>query len=425
MTGAEMMDLAERLYPINRSVMGNGLRETLAILSEWLPLDVTEVPTGTDAFDWVVPQEWNVEIAWIKGPDGRKIIDFADSNLHVVTNSSPVHKRMTLPELEGHLYSLAELPDAIPYRRGNQDGSWGFCLSDAQRSRLVDGEYEVFIDSSVVDGSLTYGEILIPGTTDREIMLSAHTCHPSLANDNLSGVVVAAAIGRRAHASPQRRFGVRIIFAPATLGSITWLSRNPVAADRMHAGLTLACLGDSAPLTYKRSFDGNRQIDRVASKIVASQVPQGNSIDFFPFGYDERQYNSPGFRLPVGSLMRSRHGTFPEYHTSADDLEFINGQQLEKALDAVEVIVDKIQTDPVFRNLAPYGEPQLGKRGLYESVQNAPEPDRLQYAVLWMLSYSDGHHGISEISDTSGIEVDVLAQAADILVSHRLLEPEG
>lgn len=417
------MEMAELLYPLNRSMTGDGLRSTLEVLAEWIPVTVTEVPSGTQVFDWVVPQEWNVAEAWIKGPDGHKVVDFDDSNLHIVTNSSPIHTTISLEELDSRLHSLPDQPDAVPYRRGNQDGTWGFCLTESARQELIEGQYEVYIDASIEEGSLTYGEVFLPGTTGDEIMVSAHICHPSLANDNLSGIVVAAALARRALQFDQRRFGLRFIFAPATIGSIAWLQENRDAASRMHAGLTLACLGDDAGLTYKKSFGGNSRIDRIASDVVESRDGGGATIDFFPFGYDERQYNSPGFRLPVGSLMRSRHGTFPEYHTSGDDLSFISEHQLEDALVTVETIIARLQDDPVFRNLAPFGEPQLGTRGLYASVQNAAQPDQMQYALLWMLNYSDGTHGIAEISNESGIDADTLGEAATILVGHGLLEP--
>ncbi|MCL1594633.1 MAG: DUF4910 domain-containing protein [Actinomycetia bacterium] len=415
--------MARQLFPLNRSMTGEGLRTTLAVLAQWLPVQVTEVPSGTNVFDWVVPEEWNVVEAWIKGPDGGKIVDFDVSNLHIVTNSSPVHTTLSLAELETHLHSLPEQPETVPYRRGNQDGTWGFCLSESVRSGLVDGDYEAYIDASITSGSLTYGEVFIPGTTDDEIMISAHICHPSLANDNVSGIVVAASLARRALESDRRRLGLRFIFAPATIGSIAWLHGNRETSELMHAGLTLACLGDGAALTYKKSFGGSNRIDRVASRVVESPGNEGSTIDFFPFGYDERQYNSPGFRLPVGSLMRSQHGTFPEYHTSDDDLSFISEPQLQGALVAVETIISQLQSDPMFRNLSPFGEPQLGKRGLYTSVQNAAQPEQVQYALLWMLAYSDGVHGIAEISNESGIDADTLLEAATILVGNGLLEP--
>jgi len=420
MARIDMMQLIERLYPLPRSMTGDGVRDTLSILSESIPIEVTEVPSGTEILDWTVPKEWNIKAGWIKGPDGSTIVDFADLNLHVAGYSVPVDAHMSLAELQPHLHSLPENPDAVPYRTGYFAQDWGFCLADEVRRDLVDGDYEVFIDSTLEDGSLTYGEFFLPGDSRREIVLSAHTCHPSLVNDNLSGIAVAAALGQRYLERPKRRFGLRIIFAPATVGAIAWLSQNPDATQRIHAGMTLVCLGDGAALTYKRSVDGNRRIDRVAARSITQR--SGAVIDFYPFGYDERHYNSPGFRIPFGSLMRSRHGTFPEYHTSQDDLNFVDAQQLEDALDAVTEIVDELQTDRLFMNLSPHGEPQLGRRGLYTSVQNAAHPEDLQYAILWMLSMSDAEHGLHEIAAASGIGHDVLERAVALLVEHRLLE---
>lgn len=422
MIGSEMMRLIERLYPLPRSMTGDGVRKTLEILSEWIPLDITEVPTGTAILDWTVPKEWNIDDAWIKAPDGTKVVDFAESNLHVVNHSAPVHDFLPLSDLQRYLHSLPENPDAVPYRTGYFDDSWGFCLADSVRSRLTEGEYEVYIDATLSEGSLTYGEFFVPGRTDREIVLSAHTCHPSLVNDNLTGIVVAAAMGRHVVGTDPGRYGVRIIFAPATIGSIAWLARNTDAVERIHAGLTLVCLGDEAPLTYKRTVFGDAQIDRVASQVLSSAPVPGKTIDFYPFGYDERQYNSPGFRIPFGSLMRSRHGTFPEYHTSQDNPEFVSAAQLAEALDAVERIVSQLQTDRLFKNLSPRGEPQLGRRGLYTSVQNAPQPAELHYAILWLLNLSDEHHGMEEISNLSGIDAEVLIDAAELLIQHELLE---
>lgn len=417
-----MIALIEELYPIPRSMTGDGVRRTLDVLSSWLPLTVSEVASGTRVLDWTIPKEWNVAEAWIKGPDGSIVVDWSELNLHLVAYSAAVHTTLSLEDLQHHLHSLPEQPDAVPYRTAYFDDSWGFCLSDRQRQGLPDGAYEVFIDATLADGSLTYGEFFRPGITDEEIVLSAHICHPSLVNDNLTGVAVAAALGRSLRDTKPRRFGVRIIFAPATIGSIAWLARNPDAPDRVHAGMTLVCLGDGAPLTYKTTVGGGARIDRVASHIIGSDRFAGSTIGFYPFGYDERQYNTPGFRLPFGSLMRSRHGTFPEYHTSLDNPDFISAEQLVEALDAVTAIVNQLQTDRRFRNLAPRGEPQLGVRGLYTSVQNAHLPHELQYAFLWLLSLSDGDHGLTEIAAASSLGLDLLEEAAGILVAHDLLE---
>jgi len=421
MTPSEMMSLAQRLYPITRSLTGEGVRETLSILSEIIPLQIHEVPTGTKVFDWTIPKEWNLSDAWIKDPAGKKIVDLADLNLHVAGYSTPVHLKLTLADLLPHLHSVPELPNAVPYRTAYYEEDWGFCISHEQREGLVDGTYEVSIDSELFDGSLTYGEFFHPGLTDQEVLLSCHICHPSLADDNVSGMVVAAAVGRRLAQMTDNRLGVRILFTPGTLGAITWLSSNHDRLASIEAGLTLVCLGDDQPFRYKRTVFGDRSIDRAAA--LALEDDDSNvCVDFHPFGYDERQYNSPGFRLPIGSLMRSRHGEFPEYHTSLDNLDFIDGGQLKSAADMTVRIVSILQRNRAYLNLKPYGEPQLGRRGLYKSVGRATVPGGLSYAMLWVLNLSDGDHDLIDIASRSQIDFDHVVSAASLLQEHHLLE---
>jgi len=415
------MELAERLYPISRSLTGAGVRETLAIISEYIPLEIHEVPPGTQVLDWRIPKEWNISEAWIRDPSGKTIVDFSDLNLHVVGYSSPVHVKLTLAELLTHLHSVPEEPQAVPYRTAFYKEDWGFCISHEQLTTLRDGEYEVYIDSTLADGFLTYGEFFHPGSEEKEVLLSSHVCHPSLANDNVSGMVVAAMLGQRIALTANNRMGVRILFAPGTLGAITWLSRNGGHVDRVEAGMTLVCLGDDEPLVYKRTVFGDRLTDRAAA-LVLDQVPSNGTTDFFPFGYDERQHNSPGFRMPIGSIMRSRHGLFPEYHTSMDDLDFINSESLAASVDTIERIVSTIDRNRRYRNLAPYGEPQLGRRGLYESVGRSAVPEEMSYAILWVLNMSDGDHDLIDISARSGIDFGTIVTAATTLRSNDLLE---
>jgi aminopeptidase-like protein len=315
---------------------------------------------------------------------------------------------------------LPERPDWIPYRTSYYQPTWGFCLTQRQLDALPDGEYDVAIDSTLAPGSLTYGELVLPGGSPDEVLVSTHVCHPSLANDNLSAIAVSVAVAQ-ALASRPRRYTYRFVYAPGTIGAITWLARNRDTAARVRHGLTLVCLGDASPFTYKRTLDGGAEIDRAAVQALRDAGAAHDVIDFFPYGYDERQYNSPGFRLPVGSLMRGRHGQFPEYHTSADDLSFIAPERLEQSLDAVLAIVDVLEGNRRYRNLAPDGEPQLGRRGLYRAMGGTDIPD-LNLAMLWALTLSDGRHTLLDAAERSRMPFRALRAAADLLLSAGLLE---
>ncbi|MEI9941304.1 MAG: DUF4910 domain-containing protein [Pseudomonadota bacterium] len=416
----ELMDVVRELYPICRSITGNGVRETLAILGRYLPLRLTEVPTGTQVLDWVVPREWNIRDAWIKRSDGQRIVDFHAHNLHVVNYSVPVSGRFRLEQLRPHLFSLPDQPDAIPYRTSYYADSWGFCLTDRQLRELPDDEYDVCIDSSLTEGSLTYAEALLPGDTTDEILISAHVCHPSLSDDNLSGLAVAALLARELGAESRRRYSVRILFAPGTIGAIAWLAKNRETAHRIKHGLTLTCLGDGLPFAFKKTFDGNTELDRVAALVLKESGQDHSLVNYFPYGYDERQYNSPGFRLPVGSLMRGQHGQFPEYHTSLDNLSFVSGKGLAESYDVLRAMIGTLQRNRRYVNLAPYGEPQLGKRGLYRAVGGTGLPG-LQFAMLWVLAMSDGEHTLLDIAERAGLTFDAAHTAATLLLEHELL----
>ncbi len=421
--GRAMYDLAERLYPLPRSITGAGTRATFDIIEEALrgvPLHRTEVPTGTAILDWTVPPEWEIREAWIRGPEGNRVVDFADSNLHVVGYSTPVHERMPLGRLQEHLHSLPEQPDLVPWRTSYYDETWGFCLADRVRATLPDGEYEVYIDSSLRDGSLSYAEVYLPGATEEEVLISVHTCHPSLANDNLSGIAVATFAARALAEREARRYSYRFVAAPGTIGSIAWLARNRERARLVRHGLTLSCLGDSRPFTYKRTFAGKAEVDRAAEYVLRSRAGS-EVIDYFPYGYDERQYNSPGFRLSVGALMRARHGTFPEYHTSADNLDFIAPVHLDESLDTLLEILDVLEANQRYVSLSPYGEPQLGRRGLFERMGGLGDPGA-QFALLWLLASADGEHDLLSIAERSGIDLALLDSAARLLVEHDLIE---
>ncbi len=415
-----MYDMACALYPICRSITGNGARETLAAIGRELPLTIEEVPSGTPVFDWTVPAEWNIREAWIKGPDGRKVVDFADHNLHVVNYSEPVSARMPLAELRPRLHSLPDRPDWIPYRTTYYDRNWGFCLTDRQLQSLPDGEYEVFIDADLEPGSLTYGECVLPGRSDEEVLLSAHTCHPSLANDNLSGIAVLTALGRALQSVP-RHYTYRLLFAPGTIGSITWLARNRERAGRIRHGLVVSCVGDAGGPMYKRSRRGDSDIDRAMAHVLEHFSDQARVEDFSPYGYDERQYCSPGFNLAVGLFERSKYGSFPEYHTSADNLEFIAPEHLEASYGLICEALDILETNrvPVSRN--PWCEPQLGRRGLYQAMGGDLHRAERQMAMLWVLNLSDARHSLLDIAVRSGLPYLRIREAAERLETAGLL----
>jgi aminopeptidase-like protein len=337
--GKELYRFATDLFPICRSITGAGIRQTLESIGRRVPLRVAEVSSGTTVFDWVVPKEWNIRDAYIKGPDGTRIVDFQKSNLHVLNYSVPVHETMRLSELKPHLFTLPEHPGWIPYRTSYYQENWGFCLSHDQLLALEDGLYEVCIDSTLEDGHLSYGEFYSPGRSTDEVLISCHSCHPSLANDNLSGIAVATALAQLL-SGHDLRYSYRFLFIPGTIGAITWLALNPEEARRIRHGLVLTCIGDAAGFHYKRSRRGDAEIDRAAENVLRHSGESSEILNFSPFGYDERQYCSPGFNLPVGCLMRSVWGTFPEYHTSADNLDFIQPMQLAGSLRVCAGILD-------------------------------------------------------------------------------------
>jgi aminopeptidase-like protein len=420
--GGALFELVRELFPICRSITGNGVRDTLRILQRYAPIEVREVPSGTPVLDWVVPKEWNIRDAWIKDDGGRRVVDFQASNLHVVNYSVPVRARMSLDALRPHLHTLPDRPDSIPYRTSYYSETWGFCLSQRQLDALAPGEYDVCVDSTLEPGSLTYGEAVLPGETDDEILISTHVCHPSLCDDNLSGLALSVFLVRALAALPRRRHTMRFVYAPGTIGTITWLARNEERARRIRHGLTLTCVGDGHPFTYKRTVGGREEIDRAAAHVLSTSKQPHQIIDFFPYGYDERQYNSPGFRIPVGSLMRGRHGQFPEYHTSADNLDFVSGAKIAESLRICRAIVDVLEGNATYRNLAPRGEPQLGRRGLYRATGGAQVKD-LELALLWVLNLSDGEHTLLDITERASMEFRTIRMAADLLIEHDLLEP--
>jgi aminopeptidase-like protein len=422
-----MHRLIERLYPICRSITGDGVRETLDIVGELIPLERHEVPSGSEVLDWTVPKEWNIRDAYVADPSGRRVIDFRELNLHVVNYSVPVRARMSLDELRPRLHTLAQFPDRVPHRTTYFNEDWGFCLRHRDLERLEPGEYEVVIDSTLEDGSLTYAECVIPGAGDGPadgrdtVLLSTHVCHPSLCNDNLSGIALATFLARHLLDRPHR-LTYRLLLIPGTIGSITWLARNRGQLDRIRGGLVLSTAGDAGPLHYKRTRSGVSEIDQaVVHSLVHSGKPH-EVRDFEPYGYDERQYSSPGFDLQVGSLTRTPYGRFDEYHTSADDLDFVQAAALGDTLAQHVAALEVLDGNATYRNLRPYGEPQLGRHGLYAALGGRKGDNSAELAVLWVLNLSDGAHSLLDIADRSGLPFAALRTAADALLEVRLLE---
>jgi aminopeptidase-like protein len=421
--GRELYRFATELYPICRSITGDGIRQTLRMIQQRIPLEIFEVPSGTSVFDWTVPKEWNIHDAYIKDSSGRRVVDFQKCNLHVLNYSVPIHATMPLSEIRPHLFSNPAHPDWIPYRTSYYQQDWGFCLSHNQLVALPDGEYEVSIDSTLADGSLSYGECFLPGQSSDEILISCHACHPSLANDNLSGLTVATALARLlAESSSDLSYSYRFLFIPGTIGAITWLARNRANAARIRHGLVLTCLGDKAPFHYKKSRRGGAEIDRTVAHVLSQLRGASKILEFSPYGYDERQYCSPGFNLEVGCLMRSVWGSFPEYHTSADNLNFIEPESLAESLRACATILDVLENNRRYLNLSPFCEPQLGRRGLYRSAGVDSIADEIN-ARLWVLNLSDGENSLLDIAERSRLPFAAILEAADRLRENGLLEP--
>jgi aminopeptidase-like protein len=417
--GKELHDLIRELFPIPRSITGNGLRRTLELIGERVPLEVTEVPTGTPVLDWTIPQEWNIEGAWIDGPDGKRVLDLADSNLHVLGYSVPVRERLPLAELKEHLYSLPEHPDWIPYVTSYYEANWGFCLADRVLQSLPEGDYEVCVDSTLEDGSLTYAEALVPGESEEEVLVSTYACHPSLANENCSGLALLALLAREL-AGRELRYSYRFLFAPSTIGPLAWLARNEERLDRVRHGLVCYCVGDTGPLTYKKSRSGTADVDRAAQLVLRESGEPFDVHEWEPWGADERQFNSPGFDLDVGTLTRTPPGSYPEYHSSADDLELVRPEALAGSFRACMGVFDVLETNAAYVNLSPKGEPQLGRRGLYRAIGTGALPVG-ELALLWVLNLSDGRHTLLDIAERSGLPFAQLRAAAQLLEEDGLL----
>lgn len=419
--GENLFALIEKLYPINRSITGDGLRESLRIVQKEIPIVLHEIPSGTKVLDWKVPKEWNIKEAWIKNSKGEKILDFADCNLHVVNYSIPVSTKMGLDELKTHIHTLEDQPDLIPYRTSYHNEYWGFCMTYNQLMNLEEGEYEVFIDSSLKNGSLTYGELLIKGKSEKEILFSSHFCHPSLANDNLSGIAIATFLARALN-DMSNYYSYRFLFIPGTIGSISWLSQNESSLDNIEHGLVLTLLGDTNNFNYKSSRRENAPIDRIVKFCLNNYTQSFGVLGFSPYGYDERQFCSPGYDLPVGRLSRSLHGEFPEYHTSADNLSFIKADKLEESYLFLLKTIHVMENNFSYLNLSPKGEPQLGRRGLFKKIGGHRDAQDRQMALLWILNQSDGKNSVLDIAEKSNLDFDLLVEAASDLEKVGLLE---
>lgn len=418
--GQAMYRFVSELYPICRSITGDGVRKTLALIRERIPITICEVPSGLEVFDWVVPPEWNIRDAYIKNRAGERIVDFHASNLHVVSYSIPVRARMRLDELKEHLFSEPDQPDLIPYRTSYYKPTWGFCLSHNQLLGLSDGEYDVCIDSSLEPGHLTYGQLRLIGQSPDEVLISCHVCHPSLANDNLSGIAVAIALAQRL-SQVNLRYSYRFLFIPGTIGAITWLSLNQERLSKIKHGIVMTCVGDAGSVTYKASRRGDAEIDKAWAYVLQQSGEPFEIRPFSPLGYDERQYCSPGFNLPVGCFMRTPHGEFREYHTSADNLDLVRPAALADSLQKVSAAIDVIDNNAYYFNLKPFCEPKLGNYGLYKPTGGL-SADLNQKALLWLLNMSDGHNSLLDIATRANLPWQAVKDAASALSEAGLLK---
>ena len=418
--GESMYELIRELYPICRSITGNGVRETLRHVGKHISLKVREVPTGTQVFDWTVPKEWNIRDAYVKNSDGIKVIDFKKSSLHVLNYSTPISKRMSLAELREHLYTLPDHPDWIPYKTSYYQERWGFCLSQNQLDSLAEGSYEVLIDSSLGAGNLTFAECFISGESSDEVLISCHICHPSICNDNLSGIALSTFLARSLQ-DCRLRYSYRFIFIPGTIGAITWLALNESTVGRIKHGLVVANVGDSGKMNYKKSRRGDAEIDRAVAHALKDSGAPYEITDFSPYGYDERQFCSPGFNLPMGSLTRTPWGRYPEYHTSADNLSLVQPKYLADSFKTYLSVLDILENNNRYLNQNPKCEPQLGNRGLYRTMGGNVESKDAELAMLWVLNLSDGRHSLLDVAERSKLPFPTVHAAARALETGGLL----
>ena len=414
----------DRLWPINRSLTGNGNRETLSILSEIVEnLTIREIKSGTQCFDWTVPPEWSIKEAWIKDSKGNKIIDFAENNLHVIGYSTPIDKYVSIDELKTMVSTLPNQPELIPYVTSYYKERYGFCMSHNQLLSLKEDTYHIYIDSALdYNGSLTIGEAILPGKSEKEILLSTYICHPSMANNELSGPLVTSFIYKELAKIKEREYTYRFLFLPETIGSICYLSMNGKhLIKNLDAGFVVTCIGDNGPFTYKKSRNGNSLPDRATELVLKQTETDYKIIDFFPMGSDERQYCSPGFNLPVGSLMRTMYGIYPEYHTSGDNKEFISFEAMEKSVEKYLEIFKVITYNKKYINTMPYCEPQLGKRELYPTM-GGKGLKKIIEATMWLLNMSDGENDLIDIANRSKVNYQKLIENVDKLLTNGIIK---
>jgi len=414
----------DRLWSLPRSLTGNANRKTFDILSEIVDIKVNEVPSGTECFDWTVPPEWNINEAWIKDSKGHKVVDFAKNNLHILGYSEPIHEKLSFSELKPNLYTLKDQPDLIPYLTSYYKRRWGFCMSQNDYDALDENdEYEVFVDSSLDDnGSMSIGEAIIKGATEKEVLFSTYICHPSLASNELSGPLVASFIYNELKKRTNLKYTYRFIFVPETIGSIYSLSqKGEYWKENLVAGFVITCIGDDGQFTYKRSRRGDALPDLATELILSQSESEYKVVDFFPSGSDERQFCSPGFNLPVGSLMRTMYGIYPEYHTSADNKDFISFDAMEKSVEKYLDVIEVIEKNEKYINELPYCEPQLGKRGLYPTLGSQKGTYDFVKVMMWMLNLSDGENDLIAISKRSGIAIKEFYPVIDKLLKEGIL----
>ena len=424
--GRRMHALATRLWPIPRSLAGPAFRESLDIIeAEHGPIERHRWDTGEQVLDWTVPPEWHIREAWVKGPDGQTVLDMRDCNLHVVGYSEPVHAEMDLDVLQERLWSLPDQPDAIPYRTSYYNRSWGFCLTDRQRRSLVPGRYEVHIDAELRDGQMELGEITIPGRSDQEVMISTYLCHPSMANNELSGPMVVAQLADLIRArEPEPWFTYRLLFVPETIGAIAYLARfGRRLKERLAAGYVVTCIGDPGRFHYKPSRRGGTLADRAALHVIRHSEDPSTVIDFYPAMSDERQYCSPGFDLPVGSLMRTPYGRFPEYHTSLDDLDLMTADALAGSLRMYHRLIETLEAARTYRVTVAEGEPQLGRRGLYAATGGATVGAHAKLDMMFLLNFCDGGPDLLTASERIDRPIWELQATVERLLEHDLLRP--
>ena len=417
----EMDQLMSILFPICRSITGNGVRESFNIIKQIINLQITEIPTNTKVFDWTVPKEWNISDAYIADLSGNKIIDFKKSNLHVVSYSIPIKKIISIEELKTHIHTIPEKPDTVPYLTTCYNEDWGFCMSHNDFLNLKDPLYEILIDSKLENGFMTIGEYYIPGEISDEFIISCYICHPSMCNDNLSGVVLTTFLAKYL-SSQKLKYSYRFHIVPETIGSISWLSLNEQNLSKIKHGLVATCLGDSGSSTYKRSKSGNSEIDKTVEFVLKNSSSDYNILDFFPTGSDERQFCSPALNLHVGSLMRTPYGKFIQYHTSDDNLDFVKSEYIVDSFLKYLKTVFIIENNKKYVNMNPKCEPQLGKRGLYRYLGGQKNKPESELAIFWILSFSDGFNDLIDISEKSQLSFEIVLETAKKLESYKLLK---